>query len=168
MNLFKKPILFVVLVAVAFIVLSWIFSSIFIYLVISIILSTILRPLTNYLSNQQFFNFRMPRVLAVFISFFSLILLLSAFVTLFLPLISDQIDIFSSIDMEQVITRIEAPIQICCFQFVFRKRSAQARKTTEILCSTPVHLISLKSKSGHSQRKSPRRYMMIVRDMIFL
>lgn len=111
MNLFKKPILFVVLVAVAFIVLSWIFSSIFIYLVISIILSTILRPLTNYLSNQQFFNFRMPRVLAVFISFFSLILLLSAFVTLFLPLISDQIDIFSSIDMEQVITRIEAPIE---------------------------------------------------------
>ena len=53
----------------------------------------------------------MPRVLAVFISFFSLILLLSAFVTLFLPLISDQIDIFSDIDLEKVLSRIEVPIE---------------------------------------------------------
>jgi len=53
----------------------------------------------------------MPRVFAVFISFFSLILLMSAFVTLFLPLISDQIDLFSSIDLEQIIVRIEAPLE---------------------------------------------------------
>ena len=110
MNIFRKPILFIVLTVGALIFLAWFFSSIFSYLVISIILSTILRPLTNYLSNQQFFNMRMPRVIAVFISFFSLILLLSLFVTLFLPLISDQIDIFSSIDLEQVIRRIETPI----------------------------------------------------------
>jgi len=111
MNLYRKPILFVILTAVVFIFLSWFFSSIFIYLVISIILSTILRPLTNYLSNQQFFNIRMPRVLAVFISFFSLILLMSAFVTLFLPLISDQIEIFASIDLEKVMFRINAPLE---------------------------------------------------------
>lgn len=111
MNFFRKPIFFIILIAIVFIFLSWFFSSIFIYLVISIILSTILRPLTNYLSNQQIFNIRMPRVLAVFISFFSLILLLSAFVTLFLPLISDQIQIFTSIDLEKVIARIEVPLQ---------------------------------------------------------
>ena len=110
MNIFRKPILFILLIAFALIFLAWFFSSIFSYLIISIILSTILRPLTHYLSNQQFFNFRMPRVIAVFISFFSLILLLSLFVTLFLPLISDQIDIFSSIDLEQVIRKVEAPI----------------------------------------------------------
>ena len=110
MSLYRKPILIVALIALAFILLSWVFSSIFIYLVVSIILSTILRPLTNYLSNQQFFNLRMPRVLAVFVSFFSLILLLSAFVTLFLPLISDQIDIFANIDLEKIIARIELPL----------------------------------------------------------
>jgi len=53
----------------------------------------------------------MPRALAVFLSFFSLILLIAAFVTLFLPLISDQIKIFASIDLEQVIARIEAPLE---------------------------------------------------------
>lgn len=111
MNLFKKPIVFVLLGVAVFVLLSWFFSNIFIYLVVSMILSSILRPLTNYLSNQQFFNMRMPRVLAVFISFFTLILLLSAFVTLFLPLISDQIKIFASIEMGQVISKIEAPLE---------------------------------------------------------
>ncbi|MCK5277466.1 MAG: AI-2E family transporter [Cyclobacteriaceae bacterium] len=111
MNRFIKSIIVVILVLAVLIFFIWIFSSIFIYLVISIILSTILRPLTNYLSIQQFFNVRMPRVFAVFISFLTLILLLSAFVTLFLPLISDQIQIFSSIDLEQVIAKIEIPLE---------------------------------------------------------
>lgn len=53
----------------------------------------------------------MPRALAVFLSFFSLILLFAAFITLFLPLISDQIKIFASVDLEQVIARIEAPLE---------------------------------------------------------
>jgi predicted PurR-regulated permease PerM len=52
----------------------------------------------------------MPRVLAVFVSFLSLILLLSAFVTLFLPLISDQVEIFTHIDLEKIIERIEIPL----------------------------------------------------------
>lgn len=75
------------------------------------ILSTILRPLTNYLANQQIFNIRMPRVLAVFISFFTLILLLSVFVTIFVPLISNQIQVFSSFDLDEITTKIEAPLQ---------------------------------------------------------
>lgn len=111
MNLFRKPLIFVLLAAIVFILLSWFFSSIFVYLVISIILSTILRPLTNYLANQQLFNLRMPRVLAVFISFFSLILLIAIFITLFLPLISDQIRIFANIELEQVIAKIETPLE---------------------------------------------------------
>jgi predicted PurR-regulated permease PerM len=87
-----------------------IFSDIFFYLVVSMILSTILRPLTNYLSNQQFFNMRMPRALAVFFSFFTLILLFSVFITIFLPLISNQIQVFSSLDLDKITGKIEAPL----------------------------------------------------------
>lgn len=61
----------------------------------------------------------MPRVLAVFISFLTLIFLLSAFVTLFLPLISDQIQIFASIDLEQLITKIGVPLE--AFESFFLK-----------------------------------------------
>lgn len=118
MNLFKW-IIFVLLAFAIVILIGRLFSSIFIYLIISIILSTILKPLTNYLSNQQFFKIRMPRVLAVFISFLTLIFLLSAFVTLFLPLISDQIQIFASIDLEQLITKIGVPLE--AFESFFLK-----------------------------------------------
>lgn len=111
MNLLRKPIVFLIIALTLLIFLSWLFFNIFIYLIISIILSTILRPLTNYLSTQQFFNIRMPRVLAVFLSFFTLILLLSAFATLFLPLISDQIQIFTNIDLEQMIAKLTAPLE---------------------------------------------------------
>jgi len=91
--------------------LSWYFSDIFVYIVVSMILSTILRPLTNYISNQQFFNVRMPRALAVFLSFFTLIMLLSLFVTIFLPLISNQIKVFSSLDLNEITSKIEIPLQ---------------------------------------------------------
>lgn len=110
MNIFKKPILIVVIIFVGFVFLSWYFSSIFIYLVISIILSTILRPLTNYLDNQQFFGFRMPRIVAVFISFVTLAFLISVFVTLFLPLISDQIKLFANIDLEKMLVKVQEPL----------------------------------------------------------
>jgi len=104
-------LIIVLIVLVGFGFLSWYFSSIFIYLVVSMILSTILRPLTNYLSNQQVFNMRMPRVLAVFVSFFTLILLFSLFVTIFLPLISDQIKVFSSLDLNKITAQIAIPLQ---------------------------------------------------------
>jgi predicted PurR-regulated permease PerM len=52
----------------------------------------------------------MPRVLAVFLSFSSLIMLLSLFVTTFLPLISNQIQVFSSLDIDQVIKKAEVPL----------------------------------------------------------
>jgi predicted PurR-regulated permease PerM len=106
----NRTILAIIIIVSVFMFLSWYFSDIFFYFIVSLVLSTILRPLTNYLSNQQFFNLRMPRVLAVFLSFTTLIMLLSLFVTTFLPLISNQIQVFSSLDIEQVIQKAEAPL----------------------------------------------------------
>lgn len=54
---------------------------------------------------------RMPRALAVFFSFFTLILLLSLFVTTFLPLISNQIKVFSGLELNEITTKIEIPLQ---------------------------------------------------------
>jgi predicted PurR-regulated permease PerM len=110
MRFMNKTIIIIVAILAGFVFLSWYFSDIFFYLVVSMILSTILRPLTNYLSNQQFFNMRMPRALAVFFSFFTLILLFSVFITIFLPLISNQIQVFSSLDLDKITGKIEAPL----------------------------------------------------------
>ncbi len=115
MGLKKKPIfivLFLLFLLTAFIFISWFFSNIFIYVVISLVLATILRPLTNYLSNQQFFSFRMPRALAVFISFCTLIGILSILVVLFFPLISEQVKIIPKIArLDQVMLKVQEPME---------------------------------------------------------
>ncbi len=110
MNYRLKPLVFLVIAIGILIFLSSYFSAIFSYIIISIVLSTMLRPLTNYLANQQIFNIKMPRVLAVFISFFTLVYLLYSFVTIFFPLISDQIEIFSNINLDQLAERISSPL----------------------------------------------------------
>jgi predicted PurR-regulated permease PerM len=111
MKVFNKTIIIIVAILAGFIFLSWYFSSIFVYLTVSLILSTILRPLTNYIANQQVFNIRLPRVFAVFFSFFTVVLLFSFFVTIFVPLISDQIQVFSNLDLREVISKIEKPVE---------------------------------------------------------
>lgn len=110
MKALKRPIIYVVVAIISFLFLSWYFSDIFIYLVVSLVLSTILKPLTNYLSSQQFFNVRMPRALAVFLSFFSLIFVIYLLITIFVPLISDQVQIFMGIDLDKIISKIEKPL----------------------------------------------------------
>ncbi len=87
----NRNLLYVGIVLILFMVLAWFFSNILLYVVISIVISSILRPLTNYISNTQFFQLRMPRVIAVFTSFTIFIGVLVLFVTLFIPLISEQI-----------------------------------------------------------------------------
>ena len=110
MNYRLKPLIFLIIAIGVLMLLISYFSNIFSYIIISIVLSTILRPLTNYLSNQQVFNIRLPRVLAVFISFFLLVYLLYSFVTIFFPLISDQIEIFSNINLDELAKKISAPL----------------------------------------------------------
>ncbi len=109
-ELFKRPLFIIIISVSVFLFLSWYFSNIFTYVVVSLVLATILRPLTNYLANAQFFKIRMPRVLAVFLSFAVLIVFISFFVLLFLPLVSEQIKIFSSINIDELFTKLTNPI----------------------------------------------------------
>ena len=75
--------------------LAWIFSDIFLYVSVSLVLSTLLRPLTNRISKAHLFSFRIPRFLAVIVSFITLTTILSLFVTLFIPLFQEQVRLLS-------------------------------------------------------------------------
>lgn len=91
--------------------LSWYFSRIFIYVIISLVISTILRPLTNYINNARIFNIHPPRILAIFISFLVFISVISLFVIVFVPLISEQLKIFSSLDFDEIARNISQPLE---------------------------------------------------------
>jgi predicted PurR-regulated permease PerM len=91
--------------------LAWVFSDIFSYFVISLVLSAIFSPLTNYINGLHFYGYHMPRFVAVLISFSVIIVLISLFVILFIPLIDDQVEIITSIDYEELYYRGSAPLQ---------------------------------------------------------
>ncbi|MCR9067087.1 MAG: AI-2E family transporter, partial [Cytophagales bacterium] len=106
----NKALIYIFLIILLIIVVSWYFSEIFLYLVISLIIATILRPLVNNLNQITIYNISMPRALAILLSFGILIMVLSLFTLLFVPLISDQIEVLSAIRLENVYTNLSAPI----------------------------------------------------------
>jgi len=105
-----QTLFWLVFFLVAFGLASYVFSNIFVYLIISLIIATVLRPLVNWLNYVQFFGLRIPRFLAVILAFFALIFLVFLFVSLFIPLISDQIRVLSTINYETLISRLSEPI----------------------------------------------------------
>lgn len=100
----------IALIVVGGIGLGVYFSNIFTYVIISLILSTLLKPLTNYLHNTNFFRLRLPRFVAVLFSFTILFGIIASFIILFIPLISDQIEIISSLNFERLYGQMTNPV----------------------------------------------------------
>ena len=100
-------LLFVILVAI---IIGWLFSDIVIYLLISLIISSVLRPITDYITSIEVFKVKIPRSLAIFFAFALLAILLSSFLLLFAPVISDQIRLLSGLDYPSLLKQIQKPI----------------------------------------------------------
>ncbi len=90
-------LLLVLAVLAFFIFLAWFFSNIFIYVIISLVVSAILRPLVNTLNRRLIFNIEVPRFLSIFVSFIAFVSLIALFVFLFIPLLSEQVRIFTEL-----------------------------------------------------------------------
>ena len=99
----RRPLFYLAIIVVVLILLGWVFTEIFVYLGISVVLSAILRPLTNYIARLNIFRQRIPRFLAVILSFLTLGLVISLFVILFIPLISEQITVIGANQLRTVI-----------------------------------------------------------------
>lgn len=106
-----NPILYLLLGSLLLLIVGLLFSDILIYIIISLIISTILRPLVGYLNSLYFFGVKFPKVFTIFIAFGVLIGIMALFVGLFVPLISEQIQILSKLDYEAVYDKISIPIQ---------------------------------------------------------
>jgi predicted PurR-regulated permease PerM len=93
-----------------FLLAAYTFSNIFIYFVIALIISAILRPMVNRLHSFQFFSLRIPRFIAVLISFAVLLSFVFLFIAMFIPLVTDQIAVLIRLDYQSVLNRIAEPL----------------------------------------------------------
>lgn len=106
----QKPFFYLFIIVLLVIFFGWFFFNIFVYFVISFIIATTLRPLTFYISNTQIFNFRIPRAIAVVLSFLALVIILSLFIILFIPLVSEQVQVLMRFNYNDLYLKITTPL----------------------------------------------------------
>lgn len=99
-------VIFVVLAILSFYYLS----EIFIYLGIAAVISLMGRPVMHFLDELRLGRFDMPTSIAAFLTLALFYGVLSLFVLAFVPLIIEQVKLISNIDVNQVVSNLDEPI----------------------------------------------------------
>lgn len=109
MKEFGKYFLIVIGIALfGFIV--WYFHSIVTYIIISAVLSLLGHPIVNFLDKIRIKKIKLPHSLNAAIALIVLWSVFFTFFRIFIPLVANEADQLSSIDIEQVSTSLEEPI----------------------------------------------------------
>ena len=107
----KKALTYLILGITTFLFLGWVFQDIYLYFIISLVIASILKPLNQYLNRTKFFGVKLPRFLSVILSFLALFLVIEVFSLLFLPLISEQVDVLKNVNYLDLIEQARGPLE---------------------------------------------------------
>ncbi|TAE08479.1 MAG: AI-2E family transporter [Bacteroidetes bacterium] len=88
----------------------WLFWGLIFYILIALVISTLLHPFTDYIADIEVFSWRVPRIVAVLLSFGLLALVPFLFILLFVPLIAEQASILQKLDYHTVLSRLQSPV----------------------------------------------------------
>ncbi|MFD2201914.1 AI-2E family transporter [Shivajiella indica] len=106
----KKPVLYLILILMLLFIAGWYFSNITLYFVFSLVFAAILRPLTNRINSFHVLGAHLPRWLAIFFSYTVVGIIVFLIGALFVPLISAQIQIISTYDLDYIYEQIQNPV----------------------------------------------------------
>jgi predicted PurR-regulated permease PerM len=94
-----------------FIALIWFFRSIVVYILVSGVLSIMGRPLVDLLCRIHIKKWSFPRSLSALVTLLIIWGLIITFFSIFIPLVTTQLNYFSTIDSEKIVMLIEEPIK---------------------------------------------------------
>jgi predicted PurR-regulated permease PerM len=89
----------------------WFFREIVVYILVSGVLSIMGRPLVDLLCRIRIRKWHFPRSLSALITLLIIWGLIISFFYIFIPLVTGQIDQFSTIDSSKIVQLIEGPIK---------------------------------------------------------
>jgi predicted PurR-regulated permease PerM len=110
MNVSWKNILVVIGVTL-FLACVWYFRSIVVYILISGVLSIMGRPLVDLFCRLKIKNWSFPRSFSALLTLFIIWGLIITFFATFIPLITTQLNYFSTIDSAKIVQIIKGPIE---------------------------------------------------------
>lgn len=96
--------------SVLLLLLFWYFRGIVVYILIAGVLSVMGRPLVDLFARIKIRKWYFPRSLSALLTLFIIWTLIILFFKTFIPLISEQISYFSSIESEKLVALIDTPI----------------------------------------------------------
>ena len=108
----KKKYFFIGLAVVLILFLIWYFRDIITYIVISIVLSLIGQPIAKKLDEIKIGKFKLPHTFNTLIALLVIITGILFFIGVFIPIISNQAKIISSMDAESFQNSLKDPIKI--------------------------------------------------------
>lgn len=100
----------IILGTAVFLAALWYFRNIAIYILVSGVLSIMGRPLVDLFCSIKVGRWIFPRVLSALLSLIIIWGLIALFFAIFVPLITSQINYFSTIDSGKIVQIIEGPI----------------------------------------------------------
>ena len=89
---------------------AWYFRSIVVYILVSGVLSIMGRPLVDLICRIHIRKWNFPRSLAALITLIIIWGVIILFFYIFIPLVTTQLNYFSTIDSEKIVKLVEAPI----------------------------------------------------------
>ncbi|MBN1182694.1 MAG: AI-2E family transporter [Bacteroidales bacterium] len=103
---------FLIVISLALVAtIVWYFHSIVTYIIISAVLSLIGHPIVNFLDKIKIRKFKFPHALNATIALAILWALFFSFFRIFIPLVANEANDLSNINIDAVITNLEGPIQ---------------------------------------------------------
>jgi len=90
---------------------AWYFRSIVVYILVSGVLSIMGRPLVDLFSRISIRKWSFPRTLAALLTLVIIWGLIILFFVIFIPLITKQINYFSTIESDKIVQLVERPIK---------------------------------------------------------
>jgi predicted PurR-regulated permease PerM len=97
---------------------AWYFRSIVVYILVSGVLSIMGRPLVDLFCRIHIRKWSFPRSLSALVTLLIIWGLIILFFSIFIPLVTTQLNYFSTIDSERIVMLIEGPIKK--FETLFR------------------------------------------------
>src|SRR5512133_1239483 len=90
---------------------AWYFRNIVVYILVSGVLSIMGRPLVDLFCRIHFRKWYFPRTISALITLLIIWGVIILFFYIFIPLVTTQLNYFSTIDSEKVVQIVEAPIE---------------------------------------------------------
>ncbi len=106
----RKHPLFIVFITALALVVCWYLRTILLYVIIAAIIAMVVAPLDRHLERIKIKTKKIPRSLRALILLFTVYAVIGLFVSIFIPLIIDEIKIISTVDSKQLQQALHEPL----------------------------------------------------------